>query len=123
MGWKTKNLVLFVFSLALLGATLFVQVPSHNAEELKKINFGYPLAFISQNHSSYYSFLYFPTWDKFNFRDVKNINGFSPLNLAASLVLIFIALEIAIWFLETLDFWVRRKIFGGEDKTGDNILE
>jgi hypothetical protein len=104
MNKKTRHLILAVFSLILLAGTLFLQMESKNKEELARVAFGYPFSFITQDHSSNYSFSYFPTWDGFNFREWHLVQNFYPIRFLASFLSIYLALELLIFLLETLKF-------------------
>ena len=66
-----------------------------------------------------YSFSYFPTWDKFNFKDWKAAKNFSPLNFLVSFLSIFLVLEILIYLLESFDFWIRNRF----SKKEEDMLE
>lgn len=114
MGLRTKHLILFFFSLVLLFATLFVPRKSDNKEQIKNLELGYPMAFITQD-LSFKGASYFPTWQKFEPFD-KNcpIKNFFWPRLSISLLAVFLSLEIIIFVLESLDFRIRR-IFARKD--------
>jgi hypothetical protein len=57
-----KHLTLGIFALVLVLGTLFLQMESKNKDDLKKVEFGYPFQFMTQDLSANYSFSYFPTW-------------------------------------------------------------
>lgn len=125
MNFKLKHLILAVFGLALLSATLFIQAESKNKEDLKNINFGFPLAFVAQDHLDKYSFYFFPTWDRFDFHKIKTVKNFRPMSAAADFLIIFSALEILIFLLENATFWLKNKFSGeseGETKIDKNLL-
>ena len=111
MNRKLKHLILLVFGLLLLFSTLFISSKSNNKEELKNIKFGYPIAFIEQDHSGYYSFYYFPTWDGFNFKDFKNTHSFSGVNFFTDWIIFFAVLKIIIYLLESLVFGVKKLFY------------
>lgn len=109
MSSRTKHLILFSFSLALLLATLFVSRKSDNREQIKNLELGYPIAFMAQDLSfKIKEFSYFPTWQKFDPLDrncpVKKI--FWP-RLLVSLLTIFLSLEILIYVLESVYFKIK----------------
>lgn len=112
MSLKIKQSVLVVASLILVAVTLCISMPANNFEQMKKIEFGYPLTFISQDFSYYdQSFSFFPRWQKFSFRDHKKfpLVSFSPLKFLADWAFVLILLEILIYILESLKFWFQNK--------------
>ena len=111
MNFKLKHLILAIFSLALLLATLFVPREAGNREELKKIGLGYPVFFVEQDFTkNYESFFFFPTWERFSFDFQKSpVKNFRVVSFLISFLFIFSALEIMIRLLEYLNFRVRRR--------------
>lgn len=119
MNLKIKHAILAVFSLALTFATVLIPGLAANAVQLRAVKFGYPFAFITQNFSRFNSFAFFPRYLKIDWQSDLN---FSIVDFLLSLVLIFLAVEVIIYILEFLDFWIRslisRKDHANDEETG-----
>lgn len=112
MSQKIKHLILAFLSLVLLLSTLLVPMPVKNDKDMNGILFGYPLVFIEQNFSDYiHGFSFFPRWQKFEYD--RPISDFSAKNFILSFSAFFLAVEILIFALETLKYWIL-KIFRKE---------
>lgn len=115
MAAKTKHIILGFFSLILLLGSLFLSSQAGNREELARVKFGLPLAFIEQDFSEFNSF--FPVWINFDYKNWNTVK-FNVLNFLGSFLIIYVGLEILIYLLEILNGWVREKIFRKKDDQG-----
>ncbi|MFA7319761.1 MAG: hypothetical protein WC022_04170 [Parcubacteria group bacterium] len=105
-----KHIILIIFSLALVAATLFIPTRLENREEIQRTKLGYPAYFMEQNFFDKYGGQYFfPTWEKIDWSGKYPIVSFSPGRLAVDFVLIFLICEGFIYLLETIDFAIRKK--------------
>ena len=113
MDLKIKHLILGVSSLILIFAYAFyIPSPVKSAEELSRVKFGFPIAFIQQDMTCQNSFAFYPNYFRFSPKLYKDcsVKNFSLLGLVASFLTIFLVLEAAVYILEILNFQLR-KIF------------
>jgi hypothetical protein len=110
-----KHSILFLFSVALLVATLFVPQEANDKEQMKHLGFGYPLTFATQSFSfKAGSFSYFPNIQKFEPFNKAHAFTILWMRFLESLLVMFVSLEIIIYLMETLDFKIRQKLFKDE---------
>lgn len=115
MKKKVKHLILAVFSIILVLSSLFLSMPANNASQMKSIKFGYPLHFVSQDFSSYNAFSFFPRYQKFEFNNLSKIVEFSISSFIISVILVFICIEVLIYFLEYLKYLIFERVFAKKD--------
>ena len=115
MNLKVKHSILFLFSLALLIATLFVPREADNLAQMKPVKLGYPVTFINQDFSfDDASFSYFPNWHRFKpFMKEYPYKIVWP-RFVVSLLITFLLVEGLIYILETADFKIRQKFATSE---------
>ncbi|HPN96238.1 MAG TPA: hypothetical protein PLK35_00565 [Candidatus Moranbacteria bacterium] len=103
MNQGIKHLIIFLFNLALLFATLFVPRQVDNKEQMKNVRLGYPVAFVSQDFSYYNKyFSFFPNWQKFNPQNKNCPYKIIPVNLIISMATVFALLEFFICIIEII---------------------
>ena len=108
MNFKLKHSIIAFFSLTLLLGTLFIDMPANSVEQVKDVRFGYPLQFVSQDFDQCKVDYLIPWHFKFNLLNGCHIKNFYFFKFLASYIIIFIAFELLIHLLETLDFWIRQ---------------
>lgn len=122
MSVGLKQFLLAFFSLGLVLATLFVRMRVDTHMEMKHTGFGYPFQFVFQDFSRYdQQDSFFPSYPKIELKSENPIVGISVPYFLLSWASFFFGLEILIYILETLDFWVRRRFFGGEEAEEDAL--
>lgn len=111
MHTKVKHILLAFFSLSFALVTLFIPTKLENKEEIRKAKLGYPAYFLEQDFfGKYESYYFFPTWEKVDLSRKNPIIGFRLTGLVVDWAIIFLALEIVIYILETIDFAVRKNM-------------
>jgi len=99
-----------IFSLALVGATLFIPTRLENKAEIQRVKLGYPAYFMEQNfYNKYGGQYFFPTWEKVDWSGKYPVVSFSPAGLVIDFGLIFLACECLVYILETVDFAIRKE--------------
>jgi len=105
MELKIKHIILAVVSLIMLGSTFVLPMRIEKVDEAKKISFGYPWQFASQDFSDAYSEKSIYPWYQ-NFDLKRPVSEFSFGNFVGSFAFFFVGLEILIFALE----WIKWKI-------------
>lgn len=112
MSLKLKHGIVAVFSFVLLISSIFIPSKVNSLEEEKSVKFGFPFAFVTQDFSKNETTLFFVYYQKFDpFYEKSSINSFSIINFISSFFVVFATIEILIWFLEILDFKIRKLIY------------
>ena len=99
MNQKIKHAILFLFSVCILISTVFIPRVANNSEEMKRVEFGYPFSFMSEDFSKYNGFKFFPRFLKFEL-DNNFSQGMNYRKLIASFLVIFVLVEVLILILE-----------------------
>lgn len=112
MNRKVKHLTLLLFSVVLLSATLFVPRKADNRDGIKKLELGYPVAFVVQDFSNVDKhFSFYPRWQRLDFNNKDYPIKFKPANFMLSLFILFVIIELIVYSLEILDFKIRKLIY------------
>lgn len=113
MNSKMKHMIIGVFALALIVASVFVMVPVNDAEDSKEVSFGLPFGFIGQDfYQKYEKSIMFPWGQNIDLK--MPIKSFGIGNFFLSFLAVFIGLEILIFILENIkwrigEFFRRKK--------------
>jgi hypothetical protein len=102
---KKKHIIIFIFCIILVLASVFINRKSDSKNGDKLIYYGYPLGFIEQNFYDYkYATLYYQNFDLEREETSYKIvySGF-----VLSVFIVFVGLEILIYILEVIDFRAR----------------
>lgn len=102
---KYLNLLVAVFALGAVLATLFLYTEINNVSELKAAKMGYPFYFLQQDFSARYDgHPFFPTWERDDFREkVSPAVGFNVWGFVADFLIFFGIIRSGIYFLEKLE--------------------
>jgi hypothetical protein len=121
MNKRLKHILLAAFGACLMFSTIILPMCIDKKNDAKKLSFGYPFAFVSQDfYEDYKDYNIYPWYQKFEIK--RPISHFSIINAIASFAVFFLGIEAVIYVLEffkgkLVDFWEKRKNLKSEKAT------